>query len=712
MRLYWWPDRYFWSLLYVNFWNGRNRLLQFNALNRVFSILIIGALFALPATAAQEKEVKLSADSLVFDREQGAFQAEGDVLILRGETTLRADQARWDEKSGNVYCDGSVRMTSPQGVVTADSFLYNFETGQGRMTNGQIAMPGQAYLSGTEIETLGKNSYKVFEGRFTSCAGETPTWSFGAKKIDVDIGHFAQAKHAKFYLYNVPVLYLPYVAFPAKTERSSGFLMPTIGSSRRLGTHVTLPWYQVISKDQDVTLSLDTMSRIGVGTGLEYRYFVNTVAPARLNFNYVTAKSAESDRYLFEWEHDGFLPGDIRLAISSQYVNRNDYFELFGGSTQEYTRDKVQSDLYLSKVFGKTNLTGLGRYTRALQQDTSTVLQTLPEVGLAIIPQRFMATPFVPSLDVVLTNYWRDVGETGTRLYLYPTLSSDAFSTRYLNVLPTISWREQLYRVDGESLHAGRPEASVTVGNRLARVYGRPDDMVASRHEIELQLNYFYAPEVDTTDITAFDFYDEFSAVNRFRLFLDNRWTERRTLPEGPSVYRELVNLRLSVDYDLFEQRRILSLPEEQRHPFSPLVAELEIRPDERIFLRSDVALAIEENPGRMESLAVWGGVNDQAGNGLLLNYNYRRTEFDYLSVSVDFALMSPFYANYEGRFDLQGRKNLDYQASLEYRSGCWSFSGSWYERPDDRGVSFGISLSNITGKKLEPLTNALNKWL
>lgn len=91
--------------------------MHFNALNRVVSILIIGALFALPAIAAQEEEVKLSADSLVFDREQEAIQAEGDVLILRGETALRADQARWDENTGDVYCDGSVRMTSPQGSL-------------------------------------------------------------------------------------------------------------------------------------------------------------------------------------------------------------------------------------------------------------------------------------------------------------------------------------------------------------------------------------------------------------------------------------------------------------------------------------------------------------------------------------------------------------------------------------------------------------------
>ena len=113
-----------------------------------------------------------------------------------------------------------------------------------------------------------------------------------------------------------------------------------------------------------------------------------------------------------------------------------------------------------------------------------------------------------------------------------------------------------------------------------------------------------------------------------------------------------------------------------------------------------------------MESLAVWGGFRDQLGNGLLLNYSYDRDEYEYLSAGADLALLAPLYVNYENRYDLLGQKNLDYRTSLEYRSGCWSVSGSWYERPGDRGVSFNFSLSNITGDTLRPITTPLNHWL
>lgn len=665
----------------------------------------------MPVVAAPEEEVHMSADSLVLDRATGELNAEGDVLLQRGEMELRADRARWDEDTGDVFCDGSVLMTTPDGRATGDSLQYNFATGKGRLTNGRIELPGLAYLSGAEIVTLGDDNYSITDGRFTSCSGETPAWSFGASKIDVRLGQFAQAKHAKFYLSDVPVMYLPYLVFPANTERSSGLLIPTVGFSSLYGTRVVLPWFQVIDDDQDATLTVDYMSRLGVGTGLEYRYFFDTVRPARIYGNYVTGMNDQKDRYLLEWEHDGYLPGDTRLAINAQYVNSNDYFELFGGSAQEYTSDKVQSDFYLSKIWGKANLSTFARYTRALQQDTSTVLQTLPAINLTIVPQRFLATPLVTSLEVDVTNFWRHVGESGVRLRIYPTLSTDALSTRYLNLLPTIAWREQLYRVSGSTERAGRPEASVTIGNRFARIFQHANEGSASRHAIELKMDYLYAPDVDTTSTPSFDFRDEFLEINRFRMTLDNRWTTRQLDKEGARHYRDLAKLRLFVDYDLAEQRRALGPPPDNHQPFSPLTAELEIRPVERTYLRSDIELAIEETPGRMDALSLWGGFNDQVGNGLLLNYSYSRAEFEYFSTSVDLALLAPLYANYEGRFDLQGQKNLDYRTSLEYRSGCWSIAGHWYERPGDRGVSVSFSLSNITGKNLKPLTTSLNNW-
>ena len=224
---------------------------------KVLSFFLLAILVSNPVGAASEEEVHMTADSLVFDNETGELKAEGDVLIVRGEMELRADRARWDKNSGDVYCEGSVLMTSPDGRANGESLQYNFDSEQGRLTNGNIELPGLAYLSGAEIVTIGDDTFTITDGRFTSCAGDKPSWSFGASEIDVHLGQFAQAKHAKFYLSNIPVMYLPYLAFPAKTERSSGLLMPSLGFSSLRGTRVVLPWYQVIDDDQDATFTVD-----------------------------------------------------------------------------------------------------------------------------------------------------------------------------------------------------------------------------------------------------------------------------------------------------------------------------------------------------------------------------------------------------------------------------------------------------------------------
>ena len=48
--------------------------------------------------------------------------------------------------------------------------------------------------------------------------------------------------------------------------------MYAIRSYYEKGTQLSLAYYQVIAPNQDATLYLDYLSRLGLGKGLEYRY--------------------------------------------------------------------------------------------------------------------------------------------------------------------------------------------------------------------------------------------------------------------------------------------------------------------------------------------------------------------------------------------------------------------------------------------------------
>ena len=61
----------------------------------------------------------------------------------------------------------------------------------------------------------------------------------------------------------VPVFYTPYICFPVKDERQSGFLFPIIEVSGEDGFDLTLPYYLNLAPNYDATLTPRYMAKRG-----------------------------------------------------------------------------------------------------------------------------------------------------------------------------------------------------------------------------------------------------------------------------------------------------------------------------------------------------------------------------------------------------------------------------------------------------------------
>ncbi|MDA9650939.1 hypothetical protein N9T21_03705 [Candidatus Pelagibacter sp.] len=104
-----------------------------------------------------------------------------------------------------------------------------------------------------------KNNLTVVKkGIFTSCKSNDncPPWSITSKEIIHDkLNKVVRYKNAWLKIYDRPVLYFPKFFHPDPTvERKSGFLIPTFGSSKKLGASIITPYFHVIGDDADLTL--------------------------------------------------------------------------------------------------------------------------------------------------------------------------------------------------------------------------------------------------------------------------------------------------------------------------------------------------------------------------------------------------------------------------------------------------------------------------
>lgn len=655
---------------------------------------------AAPGAADDSAPVALEADQFDYDRTAGTFRASGGVLMRQGDMALAADGLLWQEATGDVMAEGDVRLSEPTAELAADSLQANLVTGLGRATDGRVLLRERNFhLAGAEVERLGEVSYRVTDGRFTTCDGDVPDWQFSAGQADVTLGRYAVARDVWFEVREQPLLYLPYLLFPVKSERESGFLLPRVGYSSRKGAILSLAWYEAIDRHLDATVYLDYLSRLGVGKGVEYRYAFAGGNLGEAFFYHVGGIGGTPDSYALDWRHEGLLPGGFRLAADVEYVDRKEFFEDFGEAAEEYNRDQAVSTVMVQRNLEKLNFTGFARYIRDLENDNGATLQRLPELGVDLPFRRLADGPFHVSTALRATSFRRETGDDGQRLWLRQGAALSLKPGDWLELTPEVALYARAYEADTADEIDLLPEYSLTLSTRLQRVFAvqnRGFDRL--RHSIEPEIRYRYVPNSAEDDLPFFDSTDRLGPLNQIEYALVNRLTARYAGADGTPTYRELLNLRLSQDYDIRQERDDAIVDGE---PFSPLRTELTLRPSDRSRVEIDASVRVHDDL-RFTRVRAGADYGDGRGNGVRAAYHYRAGDgamaapLEYLEAGAETAWLAPVHVALMERYDFLDGRSLETVLGLEYRAQCWSLFLTFRDRPEGEEIMVGFALSGL----------------
>lgn len=629
--------------------------------------------------------VYLEADELSYDHEAELYQASGDVRLNQGELEVLSEQMSWNRATGEVEARGNVQFLSPTETLTGSTACYNLDDGTGRVNQGYFyLLEENLHVRGNSIEQLGEDDYRISSGTFTTCDGEVPDWKFGAGNIDVTLGGYARARHMVFYLKDIPTLYFPYMIYPAKSERESGLLMPSIGYSKKRGFNYGAAYYQVLGVNQDATFYLDYLSKMGVGKGAEYRYIFagDNAGEARayhIDVRKVDDERIDEERYALEWIHTGTLPGRVRMVADVLYVNDDEYFKDFGEVAGEYNRDQVQSTFSLSRNWGRANLVGLLQYTKNLETDQQSTLQMLPRINFNIARSAIGNTPLAYEWGSEYTHFWRREGVTGQRLMLLPAISMNQRLFNLLSVNPRVAYRQRYYwdlNQESSTQQHGILELTTRVSTPpLQRTYDLPFGVSGRvRHAINPEVVYDYVPQKDQQHIPRFDSFDRIAPKNRIEYALVQRLRARLDTENGRRQYRDWLYLRLSLLQHLRE--------DQQEKGFGEARAQLTLLPLAQMRLGADVIVDTRTND--LQELLVEGQIADRSENYLRVSYNIdRRTDLDYGEINLGLGFLQPIYLTYQQRYDFFTHDRLEERVGIEYRRQCWSLLLTLRERTD-----------------------------
>ena len=274
----------------------------------------------------EEGPVEIQADRLTYDKDEQLYQAHGNVEIVRGDFSLKADHARLNSTTSELVAWGKVVMREGEDVLECERLEVNLNTRAGKVYGGKLFLKDQNFhIEGKEAEKLGESSYRVREGSFTTCDASRPPWSFSVRELDVDAEGTGIARGPVFYIEGIPVFYFPVMPFPVKRERQTGLLLPTGGYSSLYGPKVKTGLYWAMSKDMDSTLYVDYLGDRGFKEGLEYRYAFPHETTGEAKFYFIDDHVYKDKRYAFFAQHQEKLPYDFYINGDINYVSDRFY---------------------------------------------------------------------------------------------------------------------------------------------------------------------------------------------------------------------------------------------------------------------------------------------------------------------------------------------------------------------------------------------------
>ncbi|MDM8544533.1 LPS assembly protein LptD [Desulfococcaceae bacterium HSG9] len=431
------------------------------------------------------------ADEMNFDQKTNQYIAKGNVVISKKNKKLTADFVRLDQKTNDAVAIGKVMMIVGDDVLTGDRMEINLETETGVVYSGTIFFKeNHFYIKGDKIKKIGKNSYSGDNVSITTCDGESPDWKVTAQHLEVTIEGYGKASHAALWAKKMPVLYSPYLVFPVKRKRQTGFLTPGFGYSDRKGLEYIQPFFWAINDWSDATFYSRYMAERGLMGGTEYRYLATEDSKGMMTFNFLNDDKVDdetensnhdwgytedeelrpnSERYWLTAKADQELPYDFTAKLDLDIVSDQDYlyefrdgfmgfkkhngyyYDEFGRDLDEYDDTTRKNMLTINKTWSDYSLYGKAKwYDDIIQRrwkDSNDTLQSLPLLGFEASKQRLMKSAFFWELESTYNNFYREKGTTGQRADIYPRVSLPFKIKRFVTIEPSVAVRGTFWQV-------------------------------------------------------------------------------------------------------------------------------------------------------------------------------------------------------------------------------------------------------------------------
>lgn len=507
-----------------------------------------------------------SSDGISFIADDARIQKDGKYqkiflqkrvqAIYRGQN-LSGDKAIIDTKNKTITASGNVVLTSVDASVKCEKLIINYETNQGEIFNGFVQV-GQITFEGEKIIRVGEKEYETISGKYSACKNCPPSWSISGTKVSAEIGGYAYISNSVIKFSDIPILWLPYLIVPIKSERQTGLLFPSFSYSDASGNMIADSVFWAISDNTDATLTGKSYAKRGFKTLLNYRFVQSKESRGSFDFGYMKDRvftgylieksgypstTPTIDRWYTKYHHHYELPYNFTHNLDINYTSDTLYTRDFPDEIDGRGDPALENRMSITKNYEKTHFSIDASYYRNLleSRDNSVLppqsaplkrnnnsIHRFPEITVSKAPARLLDSDLIYNLELNYTNFSRDnfsydqldsngnivtqqtgsynsatdIIRTGQRLRLTPSLNAPVKIGKILDILPTVSLDSTIYNFSISNIpvaYRNFAKTELAVTTDFSKIYGDLDAArgVRYKHIITPEISYSYIPWID-----------------------------------------------------------------------------------------------------------------------------------------------------------------------------------------------------------------------
>ncbi len=645
---------------------------------------------------------KLNATAEHIVRSDNQAILNGKVNISLGDMAITAKDATIDSEHQFLEAKNGLRFQSSQIAIGSDYLKIDLDNKNIHIKDAFYQLKAHSLRGKAgEIQINNTGRFSMDHASFSSCPPDHEVWAVKADKIVIDAEKgFGEAQSMTLRIQDVPVLYLPYIQFPASNKRLSGLLVPTFGQSSQNGQEISIPYYWNIAPNYDATITPRHLSERGLQINSEFRYLSNkhrgTVIAEYLNGDKKASNISPENRYRFRLQHQSQFNPHWKANIKYESISDDNYFFDLGGdlsSSSIIEINRQASVEYNDDIWHVQAITSSDQTLNTVEGP----YRRLPQI------QWQSQQPF-KSIDNLMFNFDgefaafdRDRAVTADRFVLEPAFSYPInWMAGYVQARFKYNYRYYRQKdplgINGVNKSISTPIVSVDSGAYLERNIHQNGEKYLQT--LEPRLYYLYVPARDQQQIQLYDSFLKTASYQQ--LFQDNRYSGYDRIGDANQISlgintrilksdtgEEILSFGIGQAFFLEKRKvslqsvpgNIVGINEDLQANTSPLLADLMVN----ISSSWHVNTTFEWQPDTNRTQSSSFRFQYQPSELNVVNLGHRRrliASGDNIE-QLDFSFSWKIHRNWRliGRWyqDLTHNKNIETLFGAEYDSCCWA---------------------------------------